>query len=190
MKNKILLLIVFSLLISNYIYRSIWHLKYKNSPTHIKENICQSSENKNFNKTIKAQIVKNNFTELIIDKGTNENIKVNMICEGENGFIGLISEVGKNYSIIKTFWYINWQLVVIDGNNNYGYLNSNGYFLYVSTSKSSESKFEDNNLIYIISNKEKSFMGTIKNIKKNIKKNIYKIIPAENILKIKKVYIK
>lgn len=187
MKKKILLLIVFSLLLSNYIYRSIWHLKYKNSPIGpIKENICQSLDDKNFKKTIKAQIVKNNFTELIIDKGTNENIKVNMICEGENGFIGLVSEVGKNYSIIKTFWYINWQLIVIDGNNNYGYLNSNGYFLYVSTSKSSESKFEDNHLIYIISNKEKSFMGTIK----NIKKNIYKIIPAENILKIKKVYIK
>ena len=181
MKNKIFLLIIFSLLLSNYVYKTIWNFKYNN--------ISQKEipyENNLKKHGLKGEIIKNNFTEIIINKGTSHNLKINMICEGEKGFIGLISEVHKDYSVVKTLWYINWQLIVIDGNNNYGYLNSNGYFLYVSTSLYSHNKFEDNNPVYIISNKEKSLIGHTK----HVKQNIYKIIPEENILKCKNVYIK
>jgi hypothetical protein len=188
MKNKIFFFIFLSLLSSNYIYKTIWNLKYNNPP---KENTPQEKnnpqeKNKKIKKNIEGDILENNFTEIIINKGYKDNIKINMICEGEEGFIGLVASVEKNYSIIKTFWYINWKLILIDGNNNYGYLNSNGYFLYVSTSSASNSEFEDNIPLYIISNKEKSLIGTIK----KIKGNIYKITPKENILKIKKVYLK
>lgn len=185
MKNKFLLIIIFCLLTSNYIYRKIWHIKY-NIIYRNKNNRNIHNEKLNKPYKIEATILENNFTELIINKGSNHNIKINMVCEGENGFIGLISEVNKDYSIVKTFWYINWKLIVIDGNNNYGYLNSNGYFLYILTSPSSNSVFLDDTEIYFVSNKEKSSIGIIK----HIKKNIYKVYPKENILHVKKIYIK
>ena len=74
MKNKIFILIVFSLLLSNFIYKNIWNFKYNNCK--------RSMENKyqeNTNHNITTKILKNNFTELIINKGSNDNIKINMI---------------------------------------------------------------------------------------------------------------
>lgn len=185
MKKKSLLLVICLLLLSNYIYKTIWYIKYSRR---IYNNIVPSEEAKNniTNKGLSGEVLENNFTDIIINKGYRQNIKINMICEGEKGFIGLVSEVFEDYSIVKTFWYINWKLIVIDGNNNYGYLNSNGYFIFVYTSKSSESSFEDHKEVYIISNEKKSLVGRIK----HFKRNIYKLAPEENILKIKKVYVK
>ena len=109
-----------------------------------------------------------------------------MLCEGENGFIGLIVETQENYSIIKTFWDLNWNIILLDGNNNYGFLKNNGFFLVVLLSDASPDKFKDNQEVFFVYNNKKSILGTVI----YWKKNIYKIRPKENIHLLKKIYIR
>jgi hypothetical protein len=186
-KNKLLLIIIFFLLASNKIIKKIYIFKYnknsENSYTKEKNEITKKNDNqKNF-----CKILKNNFTEIIINEGSLNGVKVNNICEGENGFIGLVTQVEKNYSIIQTFWHVNWNLVVIDGKNNYGYLKSNGIFLIIKVNENDKNYFIDNENVYITNNNNPpSLLGRVK----KLYRNYYKLYPAENIFQIKKVYIK
>jgi hypothetical protein len=186
-KNKFLLLIVLCLLISNLLYQKIYNFQFNKIKKDIENESKDNSINEN-NKSYKrsCQILENNFTEIIINEGSDHNIKINMICEGENGFIGFVSQVEKNYSIIKTFWYVNWKLVVLDGKNNYGYLKSNGIFLIIQVNKNEKNFFIENENIYIIDkNNFHSLLGKVR----KLYNNYYKVYPVENIFNLKKVYL-
>ena len=128
---------------------------------------------------IKAEVIDNKWTTLIINKGKQEGIEVNMLVEGAAGFIGVVYYVGKDYSIIKTFWYTQWKLIVIDDQNNYSNLKSYGYFFKV------DNIFAHNSRLYVVSEYGSSPFGQVTKIGK-----ICKVHPLENILHIKYVYMK
>lgn len=173
MKKTIYLISIFILIFNSYI-----------EDFFIKNRIIKDlliSSKKEINKDLSekffvGKIIRNGWTKIWIDKGEKDGIKKNTCVFGEKGFIGIIYKVKKNYSVIKTFWYNNWKLIIIDGNNNYSFLKSNGYYL------SLESKFcfSPKSILYILFNKKLFPIGICD------KKN--KFFPFENLLEISYVY--
>jgi cell shape-determining protein MreC len=127
-----------------------------------------------------AEVIDNRWTTLVINKGKKDNLKLNMMVKGATGFIGIIQEIGENYSIIKTFWNTNWHLILVDGLNNYGILNNHGYFLTLKTSQISH-----NTKIYIIGISGIILLGYTKKIGKFLT-----VIPEENLVSLSTVLIK
>lgn len=75
----------------------------------------------------------------VVDKGTNDGIKKNMVVVSENGLVGQVSSVGSNWAIVQTIINenINVSVMVQSTRENTGILqgytsNSNEFLLKVS----------------------------------------------------------
>lgn len=124
------------------------------------------------------EVISNRWTHLIINGGALQGIKVNRKVKGHKGFVGIVIEVYKNHSVVQTYWYSKWNLIVVNGNGKYGTLKSNGYFLILKT----KDKFENEEEVAVSGCG--AALGTIKKTT-----SIYKIIPHENLLHIKRVFV-
>lgn len=183
MKKKLFVFSIVLMLCSYKIEHFIYNIKNKI----INKKITDQDNDKTIlvdkkNQYINAVIIENQWHTLVINKGSRHGIKINKMVRGNEGFIGIINDVQEEYSTIKTFWYANWPLIIIDGLNNYGTLKSNGYFLTMS----SKNIFQDGQEIFITDSSGVMSMGYVK----KWNKFFYKILPKENILNTKNVFIK
>jgi hypothetical protein len=182
MKQKLVVFSILLLIFSSRIEKFLWN---KKQTYFFKKSInFENSEiyNKKFNNYISGSIISNNWTELIINKGSKDGVSVNKMVEGNNGFVGIVTQVEEHISIVRTFWCNRWKLIVIDGLNNYGTLKSNGYFLSLQSYRA----FENNSELFIFHKNTPVSIGYVK----KWNKFIFGVIPRENILTIKTVYIK
>jgi len=175
MTGKLLLISIGLILISHKIEYVLFNIKKNiySTPSALPQ---AGVARKNY---LPAEIISNKWTTLTINKGQQDGITVNMLVEGEKGFLGTVHYVGEDYSIIKTFWYKKWELILIDDHNNYSPLKSHGYFLTIKNT------FADGSPLYLVSEYGSSPFGYVKKMGK-----ISKVYPLENILHVKRVYIK
>ena len=77
------------------------------------QNLYQLSSNSSDYKTTGAHVIakgtSNWFNTFTIDKGSNDGIQLNMNVIAGSGLVGLVTEVGKNYAVVRT---------IIDDTNN------------------------------------------------------------------------
>lgn len=190
MKNKLLIIGVILMVLDNYIERLIFKTKnnyYKNiiekqEVLKVQENPL-NKQNDLKQKKLEADILENRYHLIMLNKGSHQGVKVNQIVVGEAGFIGVVTHVEESICEVKTFWHTNNNLVVVNGDNAYGYLHSNGYYITIKNNDKSNS-FQHGDKIYLHLKEGIILLGVFV-----VKKYKQYIIPIENITKINKVYI-
>lgn len=180
-KKKLLPFSIFLICINYYIEKTIFHIQN----TFVENNKDKDiNTNVNIQDTIEGEILINNIRTLTINKGTKHGIKENQIVMGEKGFIGIITHSKTNSSKVTTFWWpAKIKLLLTNGKNSYGYLKSQGYYLYLEINNS-ENTFNDQDILYICFPNKTVSLGVVKKNKKKIH-----IIPIENILEKQTVLI-
>ena len=160
-------LIISDDLTNNYIYS-------------LESDIKEYKEITNINKCINSTIIYRNpiywYNELVINKGKNDNIKINSVVINNKGIIGIISKVYDNSSVVSLITNISNDKRITVGITNgeytiYGLINKyDKYKNEIIISEITKDIELSNNLHVITTNftntfKEGIILGKVKNIK-------------------------